>query len=204
MLQNFRLELVGDTQPVRFVAFVCVLEAVGEARRNLLHIHQQRLIGLAPPRIAARGQRAQRVAVIALATGNKDVPLGLADLQEILPRHLERGLRRLRATGDEVHTIDAFGRVAHQPIGQLFGRRCREEGRVRIGKLSGLRLDRLDDFRMAVTQARHRRTARRIDVALTVVVDDVNALAAHRQRRGDARVARKHMAHGRGTVGGST
>ncbi len=204
MLQNFRLELVGHAQPVRLIALVRFLEAIGEAGRDLLHIHQQRLIGLAPPCIAARGQSPQRVAVIALAPGNEDVPLGLADLQEILPRHLERGLDRFRAAGDEIDAGHALGRIAHQPIGEFFARRCREEGCVRIRELPGLRLDRFDDFRMAVAQARHRGTARRVDVALAGVVDDVNAFAAHRQGWRDARVARKHMAHGRGIVGGST
>ena len=46
-------------------------------------------------------KRAERIAVIALAPRDDMAALGLADLDEILARHLERRLDRLGAAADQ-------------------------------------------------------------------------------------------------------
>ena len=56
----------------------------------------------APPGVAADGQRAQRVAVIALAARDDVAAAGLPDFDVVLPRHLQRGLDNLGAAGDEI------------------------------------------------------------------------------------------------------
>ena len=56
---------------------------------------QQGLELLAPPRVAAHRERAERVAVIGLAPADDVRALWLAFLDEVLARELERGLDRL-------------------------------------------------------------------------------------------------------------
>src|SRR6185437_12830668 len=109
---------VGDPLAVLRLALVRLLEAIGEARRDERDLHQQRVVRRAPPRIAADRERAERVAVIALAAGDEVPALRLADLQEVLPRQLERRLDRLRTTADEIDPLDARRRALDQGIGE--------------------------------------------------------------------------------------
>ena len=54
------------------LGFIVALFVIGEGRRHMAEgVRQQRRIGLAPPGIAAGGERAERVAVIALAPGDE-------------------------------------------------------------------------------------------------------------------------------------
>src|SRR5205823_8981353 len=62
----------------------------------------------AAPLVAAHRKRPQRVAVIALAAADEDAALGLADFDEVLPRHLERCFHRLGTAGDEIDVTDAL------------------------------------------------------------------------------------------------
>ncbi len=87
-----------------------------------------------PPLVAADRERAQRVAVVALAARDEVRALRLADLDEILARELERGLDRLRAAGDEIDVRHAVGCVRDEMVGQLLGDRRGEEARVRVGE----------------------------------------------------------------------
>src|SRR5215475_6555658 len=83
---------------------------------------QQRRIGLPAPGIAAGGERAQRVAVIALATRDEVAALLFAALHEILPRQLDRGFDRLRTAADEIDVSETPGLVADEIVRQRFGR----------------------------------------------------------------------------------
>ena len=158
-------------------------------------LRQQRLELLPAPGVAADRQRAQRVAVIALASGDEPAALRLADLDEILPGELERGLDRLGAAGDEVDPVDALGRHLDQAIGQPLGRRAREEAGVGVGQLVGLRLDRRDHPRMAMAEAGNRSAAAGVQIAPAVLVDERDALAADRDRVGLLRLAMEDVAH---------
>src|ERR1700681_769498 len=133
---------------------------------------QNRREGLAPPGVAADGKRAERVAVIALSAGNEMTALRLLALDEILPRHLERGLDRLRSTGDEIDLGHARRRVRDQLVRQFLGDLGGEETGVAIGEAVELRMHRRDDRRVLVSQTRDRRAAACVEVAPSFIVDE--------------------------------
>src|SRR3954469_14894428 len=140
-----------------------------------MRLDQERRELLATPLVAADGQRSQSVAVIALLAADEVPALGLAGLYEILPRHLERRLHRLRAAADEIDVTSAGGTVCNQVRAQLLGNLRGEKARVRVGKLVELRMHGGEHVRMTMPEARHRRAAGRIDVLLACRVPDVDA-----------------------------
>src|SRR5580698_6158358 len=73
-------------------------------------------------------------ACAALAARNDMAALRLADLDEILARHLECGLDRLRTAADQIHALEARRGVLDQPVGQALGDLGGEKGRVRVGQ----------------------------------------------------------------------
>ncbi len=96
-------------------------------------LDQQGLELGAPPGVAADRERAERVAVIALAPRDDMGALGLTDLDKILARHLERRLDRLRAAADQIDVAQPGRGVLDQPVGETLGDFGREKGRVRVG-----------------------------------------------------------------------
>ncbi len=150
---------------------------------------------LAPPHVAADRKRTQRIAVVALAPGDEILALILAGFLEILLGQLERGLDRLGAAGDVVDLADPLGRRIDQQRGQRLGRLVGEKGRVRIGQLIDLLLDRLDHLRMAVPKAGHGGTATGVDIALAGGVDQIDPLAADGERHFGAWIAVEYFSH---------
>ena len=134
-LLDLVFEFLGQPLAVLRRRLVGPPPAILEARRDMMHVDQQRRELLAPPFVAADGQGTQRVAVVALPAGNEVPSLRLALLHEILPRHLQRRLDGLRPAADEVDVAGAARRVRDQVFGQLFGDLRREEARVRIGQI---------------------------------------------------------------------
>ena len=196
-LDDHRLELARDAQPVGLLALVRGLVAVGVARRDVPDAgDQQGLEGLAAREITAGRERADGIAVIALAPGDQVAALGLADLDKVLAGQLERRFHRLGAAGNEVGVSQITGRRVDQHIGQPFHRLVGEEGAVGEGDGVELVLDRLGDRGMAVPEARHRRPARSIEVALARCVDDIDALALRRARHVAQGQAVKDVGHG--------
>jgi hypothetical protein len=96
-------------------------------------------------------------------------------------RAIYRGLDRLRTAAHKVNVAQSCRRIGDQPVGQLLGHVGREEARMGIGKLVDLRVQGRIDCRMAVTEARHRRATRSVEVALAGRIDELDALTA----RGD-------------------
>jgi len=146
------------------------------------HVDQQRRIGGAPRAVAADGERAERVAVIALAARDDVAALRLADLDEILARHLQRRFDRLRAAGHEIGVRGAGRGVFDQALGQALGDFGREKARVRIGEPVDLGVHRRQHVGMAVAQAGHGRAARAVEVSLAVAVVQPGALAGNGRR----------------------
>ena len=103
------------------------LVAPGVAGRDVMRLGQDRLELRPPPGIAAGRQRADGIAVIALPAGDDMAALRLADLDEILPRHLQRRLDRLGPARDEIDIVQPLGRQTDQPLGQRFRRVGGEE-----------------------------------------------------------------------------
>ncbi len=99
--EDLCFEFVREPLREGVVVFIGALLAISETRRDVMRSDQQREERLAPPRIAADGERAERVAVVTLAPRDEMPVFGLALLDEILARELERGFHRFGAAGDE-------------------------------------------------------------------------------------------------------
>src|SRR5262249_51584188 len=138
-------------------AFLAV--AIGVARRDVPRAHQERPELRAAPRVAADGERSERVAVVALPPADEVRAMRLADLEKVLARELERRLHPFGSAGDEVDALERAARALDQAVGERFGGLAREERRMGVRELAGLLADRRDHCRMAVTHARNRRTA---------------------------------------------
>ena len=193
--EDFGLQLVGRAQPIVSLALALLGPAIGEAGRDVMGLDQQRLELLAAPQIAAGGQRAQGVAVIALQPGDDVAALGLADLDVILARQLERRLHRLGPARGEVDPLDPRRRIGRQPVGQGLHRIVGEEAGMGEGDGVDLGLDGLDYPGVAVAQAGHRRPARGVDIALARAIHDEHPVALDGDRIGAPRIAVKDMIH---------
>ena len=123
--------------------------------------------------------------------------LRLADLDEILPRHLERRLDRLRTAADEIDMAHPGRRVLDQPVGQALGDFGREKARVRIGEGVELPPHRGEHVRMPVAEAGDRGAARRVEIAPTLGVDDLDARAGNGDGHHGISGAMQNMGHDR-------
>ena len=151
----------------------------------------------APPGVAAGSERAERVAVIALPPRDDVTALRLADLDEKLPRHLERGLDRLRAAADEIDVAQARRSVLDQPIREPFGGLGGEKSRVGIGERVELFVHRGEHVGMAVAKARDRRAAGCVEIAPAIGVDDLDPRTGDRDRHVNICSAVQYMRHWR-------
>jgi hypothetical protein len=146
--------------------------------------------------VAAGRERAERIAVVALAPGD-DVPAPrLAGLEKILPRHLERRLDRLRTAADEIGVGEARRRVLDEAVGEPFGDFGGEEAGMGVGERVELAAQRREHVGMAMAEARHRRAAGGVEIAIAGAVDEFDAGAADGERRRDAGGSVEQMAQG--------
>src|ERR1700719_3269388 len=176
-LEQARFELVRGAFAVRLRSLADAPIAVLVAGIDMMAGDQNRRERLAPPGIAADGERAQRVAVIALSAGNEMTALRLLALDEVLPCHLERRFDRLRSAGDEIDLGHARRRVRDQLVRQFLGDLGGEETGVGVGEAVELLMHRRDDRRMLMPQTRNRRAAARVDVVPPFAVDEKHAFA---------------------------
>ncbi len=144
--------------------FAVALVAIRVSRRNMLDVDQQRRELPPAPLVAADRQRAERIAVIAVAACDKARALRLTLLNEILPRELQRSFHRFRAAGHQISVRGAAGRRRDQRVRQLLGDFGRKKARVRVRDAIDLRVHRSQHVRMAVTEARHRSAAGRVQI----------------------------------------
>ena len=147
-LDEGRLGLPGSLMPV------------GESRRDMAErVAEQRRVGRPPGHVAARRQNAQRISVIALPARDEAAALRLPDLDEILPRQLQRGFPGFGPAGHDEGMGEPARRMPHQQFGQFLGRGGGEKTAIGEGQLSRLPLDGRDDARVAVAETGNRRTA---------------------------------------------
>ena len=123
--------------------------------------------------------------------------LRLADLDEILARHLERRLDRLRTAAHEIDVAQAGRGVLDQAVGEALGGFGGEKRRMRVGELIELRAHGGEHVRMAVAEARDSRASRRVEIAPAFGVDDLDARAGDRDRHDNVRGAMQNMRHER-------
>jgi hypothetical protein len=187
------VELVGDADAVLLGALIGAAVAVFVAVRNMLDLGQQRFVGGAAGNILAERQRRKRVAVIGALAGDEELARGLAALEVVLPRELDGAFDRFRAAGDEEGAIETVGRLLDQARGEVLHRRRGEEQGVAVGELGRLFGDRLDHLRMRMTEAGDGRTTRGVEIALAGAVDDIGALAFHRDGQALLQVAVQYV-----------
>ena len=156
--------------------FVVATVAVLIAWRDMLNVDQQRRKLLASPGVAANGQRAKRVAMIALPPRHKLGALWLTDFNKVLPCQFQCCLNRFRTARDKVHVGQGFGRMRDQVIGQGFGYFGGKETGVRIRQLIDLFMHRGKYIGMTMTQARYRSAAAGVDIAATGFIDDADTV----------------------------
>src|SRR5262249_28937183 len=141
------------------IALTLVPMPVCVTRIDMMGLDEKRGKLSTAPFVSARRKRAQGVAMIALAPPDNMAPLGLANLDEILPRHLERGLDPFRPAADEIDVIKAFRRAGHEPVRQLLRGFGREETCVCVGEVIELPVQSGQHIGMAMAKARDRGAA---------------------------------------------
>ena len=142
-----------------------------------------------------RRQCPQRVAVVALPSGDHAGSAWHSPLDGDLPRQLEGGFDRFGPARDQQHAVDPFRGGAHQPVGQRFGRFRGEEPGMREGDLIDLGVERGPHPRVRVAQTGHGRPARAIEIPSPVSVEEVAALSANDSGQGLGRAAKDMPGH---------
>ncbi len=161
-----------------------------------MRLDQERQILLAPPHVAAGGERRERVAVIGLAPRDDVMAFLFAALHEILPGDLHRRFHRLRAARHEIAIAEIGGRLGAEEIGELFGGLGGEEPGVRIGDALELRADRRAHLSVRMAEAGDGGAPARVEIALALLVDDVGAVPVDGGRNLGAKIAVDDVSHG--------
>src|ERR1700733_10785609 len=193
--EDLVFELLCGARGIIGVAFACLSPAIGVAGIDMVGFDQQRLELRAAPFVAAGRKRAPRVAMVALAARDDVPPLRFALLDEILPRHFQRGLYRFRSATDEIDMVDSRRRGLDQPVGELLSRFRGKKAGMGVSELVELLVQSRDHVGMTVAEAGHRGAAGRIDVGLAVLVEQFDAPAADGDRHFGIGGAMKNMGH---------
>jgi HAMP domain-containing protein len=180
--QNLIFERLRGARGIGLVALTLEVQAIGVARVDMMSFDPQRAKLRTAPFVAAGGERAERVAVIALAPRDDMAALRLAFLDKKLARHLERRLDRLRAAADEIDAGHAGGRVRDEAIGKLLRDLRGEEAGMGVSDGVELAMQCGENIGMAMAEAGDGGAARGVEVALAVAVDEFDALAADGDR----------------------
>src|SRR5690606_36756052 len=173
----------GGARRIVLLTFVFALEAIGKAGIDMVGFGEQRTKLLAPPLVAAGGQRAQRIAMIALAAADDVAVLRLVNLDEILARHLQRRLDRLRPARNQIDMLESLRRTLYQPFAEPFGNLASEETGMSIGDLVQLLVQRLKHRRMSMPEAGNSCAAGCVDIGLALRIYDFDAARGDCDRR---------------------
>ncbi len=157
-------------------------------------VRKQRRVGFASPGVAAGRQGAERVAVIALPACDEARTIRLTDLEEVLPRQLERGFDRLRTAGYQIGIGEATRFIADENARQFLRDVGGEEGCVRIGELGSLTRDRFKHARVLVAETGHRGTSGTVEDFASICADEPGAMAADGDWRRFAQAAVENVA----------
>ena len=176
---EFGFQFVGEAIEVLLVGLIVAFETIGEAGGDQAEGgREERLIEGAAHHVAAGTERAERVAVVALAAGDEVRALGLADLDEVLAGEFQRGLGAFGAGGAEVGVGQAAGFAIEHDVREVFCWLAAEGAGVGVGHGGGLASDGLGDAAVAVAEAGDRGAAGAIDDAGAVGEVEVDAVAA--------------------------
>ena len=193
--EDLVLELVCDPQPVDLRRLLAPAPAILVAGLDAVGLDQQRLEIGAAPAVAAGGQRAQRVAVEALAPGDEFAAPGLAALDEILACHLQSRFDGLGTAADEECPVERAGRPLGEFCGQAFNRIVGEIAGVGEGDLFQLIGNGLLHPAIGVPQTGDRRAAAAVEIFPPGGVVDIDAVAMGHRRHGARERAVENMAH---------
>ena len=159
--------------------FIVAFETIGEAGRDQAERRRQhRLVDRATHHVAAGAERAERIAVVALAAGDDVGAPGLADLDEVLAGELQRGLGAFRAGGAEIGVRQTARFAVQHDVREFLGGLAAERAGVGVGHGGGLAADGLGDAPVAMAQAGNGGAAGAVDDAGAVGEVKVDALAA--------------------------
>src|SRR5215210_1534268 len=145
----------------------------------------------AAPRVSAEPECGDRRAMERGAPPDHQVAGAVAPFAVILERHFDRVLRRLGAAGDEPDFAESLGRklLDDDARARLNGL-GREGMRWRKGEAGGLFRKRVDDLRYAVPDRGHcRRSTAAVDVAIALVVVEIDPFAADKRWVGAVQIA---------------
>ena len=180
---DFLFERLGGSSAIGLGTLARLGETIFETGIGQRDVDEQRLVGRSPPGTSPGRERAERVAVIALAPSNDAASASVAAFEMILPRELQRRLDRFRAAAREPDAVERARRhFGHQRC-QLFRRIGREEAGV--DEFEALRLldDGGGDFGMAVAKARNGRSPAGVDVPAPIGIEQGDAFPANRNGR---------------------
>ena len=147
--------------------------------RHLDRAGHERLERDAQVRDARDGERAHGRAVVRDVAADDLGALRLPDHAEVLAGELPGGLDRLGAARREEDAVEVAGGVARHPLGQLNGPGVGVRPQGEVGQRLGLLGARLGELGAAVADLRREQPRQPVEVALSVLVPDVGALAAH-------------------------
>src|SRR5262249_27278248 len=158
-------------------------------------VRQERCVGGAAHHIAAGGQGAERVAVIALAAGNEAGALGLANFDEVLAGGGFFGVLFFRGGGGGIRVVWG-GRVGgDEGFGEFLGSLVGEQSRVDVGHLGELFGDSSVDLRVAVAEAGDGGSAGAVDDSSAVGGVQIDPFASRREHRVGEQSAVEDTAH---------
>lgn len=201
--RDFGFKFARDPQSKGFGGLVVPPVPVFVAGRDVVGFEQERFELCPPPLISACRKRAQRIAVIALATRDDVATLRLTPFVKILPRHFEGGFGCLRSAGHVIHTVQIARRKCGQPVCQDLRRLGCVKRRVCEGDPVELVDDCLLDIGVGMPKARYGGTAARIEIFVAVGVVDIHSVPVGNDGQHRFWKSVKHMIHGT-TVGAIT
>ena len=170
--------------------------AIAVGRRGVMMVRKKRKVGL-PERLPSGDREgSERPPVIARAHGERP-ELGFFPPREvILPRELDRRLRRFASPRDEIELRELPGKKTRETLGPLLDGVGRELRPVDVGDFLRLLRHRAREVLPAVAEAHDQSPAAGVEVAFSRGVEEVDPLAPDRRREDLPQVPVEHRSFG--------